>query len=74
MSDTITVRGIVRTYLEKHCYDGLYNDSECACRLDDFMPCDGECSDCSAGHHVTCDGECDDPSCCPGHIVEGPRP
>jgi hypothetical protein len=75
MSDTITVRGIVRTYLEKHCYDGLYSDSECACRLDDLMPCDGEGIDqCSAGHLVPCDRECDDPSCCTGHIVEGPRP
>lgn len=40
----MTVREIVKEYLEKNGYDGLYNEDEdgCGCELDDFMHCSGE--------------------------------
>lgn len=57
----ITVRGIVRTYLEKHCYDGLFSGTGCACVLDDLMPCSCEGVEfCEAGHIVR---NCVDPDC-----------
>jgi len=39
----ITVKEIVKEYLEKNNYDGLTNtDIYCGCGLDDFMPCSNE--------------------------------
>ena len=35
-----TVEDIVKAYLKKHCYDGLYNpDDECGCFASDLFPC-----------------------------------
>ena len=40
--DQIPVKEIVRRYLIKHGYDGLYSDLlECGCSVDDLMPCEG---------------------------------
>jgi len=33
------VKEIVKAYLEKNGYGGLYSPGECACKLDDLMPC-----------------------------------
>lgn len=41
---------IIKEYLEKHGYDGLYRDNECACHKDDLMPCDGMWGDCKPGY------------------------
>lgn len=50
---------IVLQYLKDNNYDGLFNlDGECACDLNDLMPC-GDCSvDCMAGYKTPC--ECGD--------------
>jgi len=40
----MTVKEIVKDYLEKNGYDGLCDDIECGCSLDDFWPCEG-CND-----------------------------
>lgn len=53
------VRDIVKTWLKKHGFDGLYCD-ECGCELDDLMPCfsDGALS-CHPGYKtVGCDPDC----------------
>lgn len=51
----MNVTKIVRQYLFSHGYDGLYSQIECACTLDDLMPC-GECRwDCEAGYISDCD-------------------
>lgn len=42
MAPALTVKEIVVEYLRANGYDGLYNDEECGCSLEDFMPC-GEC-------------------------------
>ena len=47
---------ILIEWLEKNDYDGLYVAGECACTLDDMMPCDGEhMSECEAGYMQKCD-------------------
>ena len=75
MSDPITVRDIVRNYLGRYCYDGLFNaDAECACPLDDLMPCDCESIEyCEAGHLAKCaeGDQCE--TCADGgmHVKEG---
>ena len=56
----MTVRDIVRDYLRKHGYDGLYNDAgDCACLIDDLMPCTAcegaYVDDCEPGYKTPCD-------------------
>jgi hypothetical protein len=49
----MNVRDIVRIYLLKHRYEGLYTSGGCACRLCNLMPCDelhGDCGDCEPGY------------------------
>lgn len=43
------VKEIVKAYLEKNGFDGLYNDNCCACKLDDLMPCSDTSPECQAG-------------------------
>lgn len=46
-----TVEDIVREYLAKNGYDGLYNDAgDCACKLDNLFVCDQVGTECSAGY------------------------
>jgi hypothetical protein len=49
-----TIKEIVREYLEKNGYDGLFND-DCACLLNDLYPC-GEIGNCQAGYKGACNG------------------
>lgn len=51
----ITVKEMVKLYLKKYSYDGLYNpESECACKLDELMQCEHYCGtgqeSCCAGY------------------------
>jgi len=49
---TVTVKEMVRRYLINNGYDGLVlGDNECACILNSFMHCGGDCvTECVAGH------------------------
>lgn len=47
---TLNIFDIVKIYLENNGYDGLYNESECACLLSDLMPCETPEQDCFAGY------------------------
>ena len=48
--------GMIRDYLQRNGFDGLYLDDECGCRLDDLFPCGGEyIEDCKAGVVSPCD-------------------
>jgi len=51
----MTVLDIVKEYLIKNKYDGLYG-FYCGCSIDDLMPCCWEgTADCEPGHKVPCD-------------------
>jgi len=51
----MNVRQIVGQWLKKNGYDGLYSSSECACIVDDLMPCGEYYSDCESGYRYPCD-------------------
>lgn len=52
------IRDIVKDWLEKNGYTGLFYDSgECACTAEDLMPCDCPCTDCEAGYVVATTGD-----------------
>ncbi len=51
----MTGRDIVKEYLRAHGYDGLFARGECACLVDDLMPCGETLRDCSPGYHKPCD-------------------
>jgi hypothetical protein len=59
MAETnLTVKEIVRRFLVKEGFEGLFeDDGECACKLDDLMPCDGEyyIGSCEVGYIVPCE-------------------
>ena len=53
---TVDCIDIVLGYLKENGYDGLFNDShECACVLDDLVPCCESIGDCQPGYKVPCD-------------------
>jgi hypothetical protein len=59
---------IVRWYLRKHGYDGLYQRGECVCSVDDLMPCGEYAGCCRPGYKGPCDGTCGGE--CDFHISE----
>lgn len=46
----ITIKDIVTDYLKTNGYDGLYNEDECGCLLDDLAPCWDCTFDCRPGY------------------------
>ena len=54
----MNVREIVKKYLKKNGYDGLYCEA-CGCYLSDLMPCENNSSDCEPGYAH----KCDNPDC-----------
>ncbi len=46
----MNVKGIVVAYLKENGFDGLFVCSECACLLDDLVPCCGSMADCQPGY------------------------
>ena len=55
----MTIKEIVRTYLDEHGYDGLYLEDTCACLKDDLMPCDEPGSECEPGYKMPGDEDAD---------------
>ena len=54
----MTVKEIVKDYLEKNGYDGLCCEG-CGCGLDDFMPCEGcDIKNCKPAYRHGCNGDC----------------
>ena len=51
-----TVSDILKTWLEEHEYEGLYNPVEkCACLLEDLAPCGAIWPECRPGYKEPCD-------------------
>ena len=65
----MTIKEIVKEYLEMHRFDGLAGD-ECGCEIDDLFPCDeGYSLKCEPGYRVPCDPQnCYADGDCPWHI------
>ena len=58
----MTVKEIVKEYLEKNGYDGLCGEN-CGCGLDDFMPCgmfanDSTVIGCKPAYKHKCNSDC----------------
>lgn len=53
MDDLTDVIYMVREYLEKNGYDGLYYPGECACTIKDIAPCGQIDGSCIAGHYIS---------------------
>ncbi len=53
--DNVTVKSIVRDYLKRNKYDGLYNGGDCGCGVDDLAPC-GVCMDGCEPAYLTDEG------------------
>lgn len=55
----MTIREMALEWLKANKMDGLLNEGECGCKLDDLIPCDLECTaDCEAVKFKDCE-ECD---------------
>lgn len=50
-----TVLEIVTDYLRLRGYDGLYSPDDCACVLEDLVPCGEMRTACRAGVRMPCD-------------------
>jgi len=51
MQNKLTLKDLTVTALTKKGFDGLFSaDGECACKLDDLMPCHAPKVDCTAGY------------------------
>lgn len=59
----MTVKEIVKKYLEENGFDGLCCDRCSGCALGDLMNCDLGKPDCKPGYGHDCD-ECDMQDCC----------
>lgn len=68
----VSCADMVRDYLERNGYDGLVDEGrECACCLEDLMPCGGEYAmTCEAGYRIDgCTKDCGNG--CDFHIFPG---
>ena len=54
----MTVKEIIEQYLRTNGFDGLFSEVECACGIDDLVPCDGPCDRCRPGYRVPCPPDC----------------
>lgn len=55
----MTVKEIVKKYLEDNGFDGLWSEYDCACKKDNLMPCGGEdILNCEAGYLMPCPEDC----------------
>ena len=71
-----TVLDVVRNHLCQHGFDGLVScDRDCACEVDNLMPCGEMRYDCEPGHKAACDpSDCSADGNCDFHIVPGRGP
>lgn len=52
----MTVKEIIKQYLEREKFDGLCAERcECACLVDDLAPCESMQETCAPGYRVECD-------------------
>jgi hypothetical protein len=54
----MNVLEIIAEYLKANGYDGLMNENDCACELDDLIPCGEDFSTCEPGYKIPCPKSC----------------
>ena len=55
----MTVKEIVKDYLEKNGYDGLWCEGCCGCGLYNLMPCENDDAlSCEPAYNHGCNGDC----------------
>jgi len=55
---SLSIKEIVLKYLKENNFDGLFHsDMDCACDIEDLIPCDEPSVACTAGIKVPCDCE-----------------
>lgn len=55
----MTVKELIKKYLEENGFDGLCSD-DCGCGIDDLFPCGEIPDDCVPAYKCNCDHHCDD--------------
>ena len=50
LPEALTVRTIIKQFLDANGYDGLYHPALCACSKDNLIPCDEVSTSCMAGY------------------------
>jgi hypothetical protein len=66
----VDLHEIVRQWLSRYDYDGLFNEGVCGCELSDLMPCSEPQMDCQPGYKVPCDpATCEEGGGCNYHIA-----
>lgn len=70
----MNVRELLKQTLEEAGFEGL-TSGECACFLDDLVPCENDFGYCLPGHKVPCPGpeHCELGKGCAYHIKAGPK-
>jgi len=53
----MTIKDIIKTYLDNNNYDGLATHC-CGCSKDDLFPCEEVFTDCKPGYIIKCDHHC----------------
>lgn len=61
------VGDIIKEYLEKNNFYGLFQSDECSCTVDDLFPCGNVQADCIPGIRLKCKG-CKNEEECPHGI------
>ena len=56
------IKEIITKHLKDNKFDGLFYPSECACLVEDLMPCGEPHIECEAGYKSTCK-KCDNSVC-----------
>jgi hypothetical protein len=61
----MTVKEIIKKYLQDNGYQGLYYPGDCGCSMEDLIACSEDCSECEPGykHRAGEDSEWDDIIC-----------
>lgn len=54
----MTVKNIVKKFLDDNGYDGLFHDNDCGCLKDELCPCDQMGVDCEPGYRIPGDEDC----------------
>jgi hypothetical protein len=58
----VTVKEIIKEYLERNGFDGLWSEDDCGCENSDLFPCEGEYGsgipDCKPGYKSKCPEDC----------------